>query len=236
MKLIGVIGGTGPESTIDYYREMVATYRERVRDGSYPAIVINSVDMKQLVDMITASELAKVTEFLLKEISRLARAGAEIGFIAANTPHLVFDEVKQRSPIEMISIVEAARDVAFDLGLRRVGLIGTRFTMEASFYPDVFAVKGIALVVPDAVDRAYVHEKYMGELVRGEVLAETRTRLVEIIRKLRDTEKIDGIVLGGTELSLILKDASYAGIPCLDTTKIHVHRVLDEAMRTTTLS
>ena len=230
MKIIGVIGGTGPESTIDYYREMVATYRERVRDGSYPTIVINSVDMKQLVDMITAGELAKVTEFLLREISRLARAGAEIGFIAANTPHLVFDQVRQQSPIELISIVEAARDVAFDLGLRRVGLIGTRFTMEAAFYPDVFAAKGISVVIPEAADRAYVHDKYMGELVNGVVLPETRDRLVGVIRKLRDTEKIDGIVLGGTELSLILKDASYVGIPCLDTTRIHVHRVLEEAL------
>jgi aspartate racemase len=230
VRIIGVIGGTGPESTIDYYRQIVATYRDRVRDGSYPTIVINSVDMKQLVDMITAGELAKVTEFLLREISRLERAGAEIGFIAANTPHLVFDAVRQRSPIEMISIVEATRDAAFDLGLRRVGLIGTRFTMEAAFYPDVFAAKGISLVIPDVPDRAYVHEKYMGELVSGVVLPETRDGLVRVITKLRDTENIDGIILGGTELSLILKDASYAGIPCLDTTRIHVHRIVDEAL------
>jgi len=102
--------------------------------------------------------------------------------------------------------------------------------MEAAFYPEVFAPKGISLVIPDALDRAYVHDKYMGELVRGVVLPETREGLIRVITKLRETENIDGIILGGTELSLILKDASYAGIPCLDTTRIHVHRVVDEAL------
>lgn len=230
MKTIGIIGGIGPESTIQYYRLIVAAYREKVLDGSYPSILINSIDMKRIVDLITAGQLPAVTEVVLAEISRLAGGGAQIGLLAANTPHIVFDDLRSRSPIPLVSIVECTRDAAVDLGLTKVGLIGTRFTMDAPFYPDVFAAKGIAIVVPAAEDRAYVHEKYMGELVNAVVRPQTRKELLSIITRLKQRESIDGIILGGTELSLILKEASYVGIPVLDTTRIHVQRVVAEAL------
>ena len=230
MKTIGIIGGIGPESTIEYYRLIIAGYRARVRDGSYPPLIMSSIDLKRMLDLISAGEFAQVTQFLLDETHRLARAGAEIGFVAANTPHLVFDDLRALSPIPLVSIVEATCDAARELGLAKVGLIGTRFTMEASFYPDVFARKSISIVVPSADDRAYVHEKYIGELVNGDIRPETRQELVAIITRLRERDSIEGIVLGGTELSLILRDASYSGIPVLDTTRIHSERVVAEAM------
>ncbi len=127
MKTLGIVGGTAPDSTIEYYRLIVASYRDRVRDGSYPSLLINSIDLKKMLDLIGADRLADVTRFLLGELGKLARAGAEFGLLASNTPHIVFDDLARQSPIPLISIVEAACDAAQALGLKRVGLIGTRY-------------------------------------------------------------------------------------------------------------
>ena len=230
MRIVGIVGGLGPETTIEYYRHIVTSYRDRVRDGSYPSVLINCIDLKRVVDLITAGELTEVTRLLVDAISRLADGGAELALIAANTPHIVFDEVSTKAPIPLVSIVETACEAASDLGLTRVGLLGTRFTMEGRFYPEVFARRGISIAVPVAEDRVYVHEKYMGELVHGVIRPQTREELLSIIGRLRESEGIEGIVLGGTELSLILKEPSYSGIPCLDTTRLHVERVVAASM------
>jgi aspartate racemase len=221
-KTVGMIGGIGPESTIEYYRLMIAAYREQVNDGSYPSIVINSVDLKKLVAWFEANELAKVVEYLVDELQKLARAGADFGLLSANTPHIVFDEVSCRSPIPLVSIVEATCEAAQAMGLKKLGLFGTRFTMQGRFYPEVFSKAGIALAVPDENDQAYIHEKYMGELVKGIFLPETRERLLTIVERLKERAGIQGLILGGTELPLILREATARGIPVLDTTRIHV--------------
>jgi aspartate racemase len=230
MKTIGIVGGIGPESTIEYYRLIIASYVERVPDGSYPSIIINSIDLKKLLDMVAANERAKMTEFLVGEIQRLARAGAECGLVAANTPHIVFDEVRRQSSIPLISIVEATCEAAKALGLRKLGLFGTRFTMQGRFYPDVFSKEGITLAVPDEHDQAYIHHMYFHELVKGTVLPETRERLFTIVDRLKEREGIQGLILGGTELSLILRDATVRDIPVLDTTKIHAKAIVAEAL------
>src|SRR5512137_420591 len=169
MKTVGIIGGIGPESTIEYYRQIIASYRQRQRDGSYPSLLINSIDMKKMLDLIGANELAAVTQYLLGEVQKLAQAGADFGALASNTPHLVFEALNRQSPIPLISIVETACDAAQALGLRRTGLFGTRFTMRGRFYADVFSRERIALVTPSPDEQTYIHNKYMGELVNGVV-------------------------------------------------------------------
>jgi aspartate racemase len=226
MKTLGVIGGIGPESTIEYYRHLIAAYREQKPDGSYPAIVINSINMKTLLDMIEANDRVKMTEYLVGEIQKLADAGAQCGLLAANTPHIVFDEVRRQSPIPLVSIVEATCEAAKVLGLERVGLFGTRFTMQGDFYPHVFSPANIALVVPQPHEQTYIHDRYMNELVKGVILPETRQRLLAIVDRLKEQEHIDGLILGGTELPLILGDVTDRGIPFLDTTRIHVQAVV----------
>jgi aspartate racemase len=222
MKTLGVIGGIGPESTIEYYRLLLAAYRALKPDGSYPAIVINSVNMKTLLDMIEADDRISMVDFLVDEIERLASAGAQYGLLAANTPHIVFDEVRRRSPIPLVSIVEATKEAAQALGLKRLGLFGTRFTMQGDFYPHVFSATEIALVVPQIPEQDYIHDKYLNELVKGVILPETRQHLLEIVDRMKEQEHIDGLILGGTELPLILGDVIDRGIPFLDTTRIHV--------------
>ncbi len=230
MKTVGIIGGIGPESTVEYYRLIIASYREQKQDGSYPPIIINSIDLKKMLDLIGANELAKVTEYLVSEVHRLRRAGADFGLLASNTPHIVFDEIRRRSPIPLVSIVEATCAEAKALGLKKVGLFGTRFTMQGRFYPDVFSKEGITLVVPEPDEQAYIHDKYLSELVNGMILPETRERLLEIVDRLRERERIEGLILGGTELPLILRDVTDRGIPFLDTTRIHVKHVVAELL------
>ncbi len=221
MKTLGIIGGIGPESTIEYYRLIIASYRKLNPDGSYPPLIINSIDVKKMLDLFGANDLAVVTGYLLSEVQKLAAAGADFGLLAANTPHLVFEEIQLRSPIPLLSIVESACKAAMALELKRVGLFGTRFTMRGQFYPDVFTRKGITMVVPDPDDQDYVHNKYMGELVNGVFLAETREGLLAIVDRMKQKMDIQGLVLGGTELPLLLRDTAYQGIPFLDTTRMH---------------
>lgn len=230
MKKLGLIGGIGPESTLEYYRFLVAGYRERVRDGSYPHFFVNSIDLKKLADLIVANRLQEVEDFLHAELQVLGRAGADFAALAANTPHVVFAGLRRRSPLPLVSIVEATCAAVRAQGLRRVGLFGTRFTMQGRFYPDVFDQAGVELVVPAAAEQATIHDKYMNELVLGVFQDGTRAALVEIIERLRRDERIEALILGGTELPLILRGASAGGVPLLDTTRIHVDAILDRML------
>jgi aspartate racemase len=231
MKPIGIIGGIGPESTIDYYRAMIAAYRERQPDGSYPPIVINSIDAARMLGALMKGELAAVTDYLVAEVERLARAGAGVALLAANSPHMVFDDVQARSPLPLVSIVNATAEEALRLGRKRLGLFGTRVTMQAHFYQDVFASSGMIIVVPDEAEQAYIHDKYMTELVQGVLRPETRERLLAIVAAMKAREDIDAVVLGGTELPLILRDTHASGVPLLDTTVIHARAIVARAMQ-----
>jgi len=222
MKTLGIVGGLGPESTLDYYQRIIALFRERTGDGNYPEFVIVSVDLRKGLDFMDANDLSGMGNFLLEGIGKLARAGANFGIISANAPHIVFDEIVPRSPIPLISIVEATRAAAKMQNLKRLALIGTRYTMQSDFYPKVFAREGIELFVPEREDQDYLHEKYFSELVPGKFLPETRAGLLAIVDRMKTTSDIDGVILAGTELPLILRDPIHNGIPFLDTTKIHV--------------
>jgi aspartate racemase len=230
MKTLGIIGGLGPESTIDYYRRIIALYRQRTGDGSYPQFVINSVDLKRGLDFMDANNLTGMADYLVEEIGKLARAGANFGLISANTPHIVFEEVASKSPVPLISIVEATCASAKARKLKRLALFGTRYTMQAAFYPKVFSRDGIELFVPDPEDQTYIHDKYLNELIPGKFLPETRAGLLAIIDRLKAKHDINGVILAGTELPLILRDSEHAGIPFLDTTKIHCEAAVTEML------
>lgn len=231
MKLLGIIGGLGPESTVEYYKLLNAVWREQRPDGSYPRFVLANLDLKEGLALVTAGELEKLTAFLEEGVQTLVRAGATFGLIAANTPHIVFDELSHRSSMPLLSIVDAARDEAARLGLKRLALFGTGFTMRARFYPQGFERAGLTIVPPDAPDRDFIHDKYLNELIPGIVLDETRARLLEIAGRMKREKAIDGLLLGGTELTLIFRDPEVHGLPVLDTTQIHVRAAVAEMLR-----
>lgn len=230
MKTAGLIGGLGPESTLEYYRRIVARYRELQTDDSYPTMIINSVNLSRMLAIVRSNRLDVLADQLLFELEKLARAGAHFGLLTANTPHLVFDELQRRSPFPLISIVEATCAAAQTLNLKKVGLFGTQFTMQARFYPDVFSSAGIELFTPEAEEQDYIHDKYMNELIKGLFLPETHARLLEMVDRMQERHGIEGLILGGTELPLILRDQEQNGVKFLDTTKIHVERVVAEML------
>lgn len=218
MKTIGIVGGIGPESTIDYYRALIA--------GGHTQIIINSVAVQRLVGMMLSGDTTGVADYLSGAVEQLANAGADIALIAANTPHIVFDEVQRRSRIPMVSIVEAVAQHVHAAGLRKVGLLGTRFTMEGKFYPDVFAKRGLTVVPPSSADMDYVHIKYLDEFLKNKFLPETRQGVLDVIDRMKRDLKVEGVILGGTELPILLRAEEHNGLLLLDTTKIHAAAVL----------
>jgi aspartate racemase len=229
-RTLGLIGGTGPESTVAYYRLLTSKYREQA-DGNSPPLIINSVNLKSMIEWMGAGELGKVADMLSGAIEKLHLAGADLGALTANTAHIVFDELQERSAIPLISMVEAACDKVQELGLNSVALFGTRYTMDAPFYPKVFSRTGVKLVIPNAEEQDYIHGIYLGQLLKDVFLPETRTKLLEIVDTMRAREGIQATILGGTELPLLLRDEEHNGLPLLDTTAIHVDRLVTEMLR-----
>lgn len=229
MRTVGIVGGLGPESTIDYYRAILARYRQITERREYPHVLINSLDVGKGIAMLDAGRLDELADYLSTAVEQLARAGADFACIAANTPHLVFDDVQRRSSIPLVSIVRAAADQARLLGLKKVGLFGTGFTMRADFYPREFQSAGIALVVPNESEREYIHGKYIGELLNNKFLPETRAEILSIAQRLKTEEGVEAIVLAGTELPLLLRDSD-TQIRFLDTTIIHVEAIVNELL------
>lgn len=227
MKIAGIVGGLGPESTIAYYRMLHEAYRARGPGRGDAPVVIDSLDVRTLFAFLEAKDLEGLARYFASSVERLARAGAAAAAVSSNTPHVVFDELRRLSPIPLVSIVEAAAEAAEKRSLRRLGLFGTRFTMEGTFYPDVFNRRALTLVLPAPGERALIHGVYVTELLRNVFREESRARLLAIAETLHTRDGIDAVILGGTELPLLLPEASYGGLPFLDTARIQVEALAD---------
>jgi aspartate racemase len=173
MKTIGIIGGIGPESTIEYYRLIISSFLDLDQSGNYPKIIINSINMKKMLDLIGENRLGDVSFYLAAEVNKLAAAGADFAAMASNTPHIVFDQVEQATVLPMISIIKATCRETTNQGIKRVGLFGTKFTMQGGFYEKTFSQHQIEVMVPNDADQDYIHHKYMSELVKGIILDES---------------------------------------------------------------
>ncbi len=158
-----------------------------------------------------------MTDYLTAGVELLAHAGAHFGFIAANTPHIVFEEVQRRSRIPLISIVRAASAHANTLGLKRFALFGSGFTMRARFYPEEFERAGIALVRPKESEEEIIHRKYIDELLKNRFLPETATEILSIAQRMIDEDGVEALILAGTELPLLLRSSAAPSVRFLDT-------------------
>ncbi len=228
-KTLGVVGGLGPEATIEYYRLLVHGYRERAA-GASPPLLIHSIDVDRVLALAAGGKREELAEYLLESVHILARAGADFALMSANTPHIVFDAVASKSPVPLLSIVEATCDFAVQRKLGNLGLFGTRSTMQSGIYQEVCARQRIRLTLPEAKEQDYIHEKYVGEMVKGRFLPETRVDFLAIAERMRSRDAIDGLILGGTEMPLLLRDNGGTRIPLLDTTQIHVNAALDRML------
>jgi aspartate racemase len=230
MKTIGIIGGIAPASTVDYYLSLVEGFQKRTNSEHYPSIYINSIDMIIMRDLIAAKEYEKVTDYLSGEIYILEKAGADFAALASNTPHLVFDKLKQKSKIPLISIVDSAITFAEEKGFKRLGLFGTKFTMQSGIYQSGVTGKDMKVFLPAESEQDYLHDHYMGEFVKGIFRRDVKDELIKVARKLKADYNIDSLILGGTEIPLILKQEDLPEIELINTTEVHVEAILDYAI------
>ncbi len=229
-KTIGMIGGIAPASTIDYYQRLISRFQERTGHREYPSILINSINMTYMMNLVAKDQLDELIDYLSEEIYVLEKAGAKIIFMASNTPHIIYEPLAQRVKAKMVSIVESTISYAKNKGYNRLGLFGTISTMEGDFYQDGFDAVGMEIITPMPDERKYIHKVYMEELVRGRFFPETRNHLVAIANRMYNEGQIECLILGGTELPLILKTSDLEDIELLNTTKIHVEHILDAAL------
>lgn len=230
MNSIGIIGGIGPESTIEYYRLIIERFREKLSTNEYPEILLYSINMTEMLDFVFRNDLDALVEFLKGKINILEESHVDYVVLASNTPHLVFDKLENSVQVKMISIVEETCKSISESGFKKVGLLGTKSTMSKGFYQKIGKKYGIEIVIPNEENQNYVHEKYMGELVFNQINPETKKGLIQIVNHLEFNEQIEGIVLGGTELPLILKQEDFDNLKVFNTTQIHVNAILEKMM------
>lgn len=227
MKKVGIIGGTGPESTIDYYKMIINKYQSIKKDGSYPEILIYSINLQKAVNYINDNKFADLADYLLNAINSLYKAGADFGILSANTPHLVFDLLKEKSPIPLISIIEETCKRTDELSIKKVGLLGTKFVMQSDLYKNEMEKYNISVIIPNKEEIEKIHDWIFSELELGIIKDETRNGFLNIIKRMKDADNIEGLILGCTELPLILTKDEF-NIKFLNTTEIHVDSVIKE--------
>jgi aspartate racemase len=226
-KKIGILGGMSPESTIEYYQYITRTYTQRFGDYGYPEIIIYSVSFQPYVDWPNEERWDLVAQGLSQAAQRLEAAGADFILIATNTMHLVLDQVQANVHIPILSLPNVVAEAILAKGIKSVGLLGTRFTMEKNLYQDALARSGITVLIPDADDREVVNRVIYDELVAGQIRAASRAAYLDIIKKLV-ARGAQGVILGCTEIPLLVSEAD-AGLPLFDTTLLHAEAALNYA-------
>jgi len=227
-KTIGILGGMSPESTVAYYEYITRTYTERFGDYAYPEVLIYSVSFQPYVDWPKDDRWDLVAEGLGQAARALEAAGADFILIATNTMHIVFDEVKDSVNVPMLSLLDAVGRVIEHRTMDTVGLLGTAFTMEKTFYHDALAERGIKVLVPGPEDRERVNHVIYDELVAGEIRDDSREAFARIIHKLSE-RGAQGVILGCTEIPLLVSEEA-VGLPLFDTTTIHAEAALRYAV------
>ena len=219
MPTLGIIGGIAPPSTIEYYRAVIDIHRERT-GGRAPRVLINSLDGDEVLRHLSSAQTVELAALLRQGIRDLAAGGAHLAVLASASVHIAFERLQEESPLPLIGIVDAT--VEASRAHSRLGLFGTNFTVRADLFGPKLAACGISVVRPTPREQDDIHRIYLEELVAGHFRSSSRSRLVEIAYRMREEELIDGVLLAGTELPLILPDKHYDGLPFINTSRAHV--------------
>jgi aspartate racemase len=229
MKTIGMLGGMSWESTGLYYRT-INEETKRLRGGLHSApIVLVSVDFQEIETLQHADDWAACAKILSDSARRIEAAGADFLMICTNTMHRVAPDIESAIGIPLLHIADATAARIKSAGIDRVGLLGTRFTMEQAFYRGRLEQHGIEVLVPPQTDREIVHRVIYEELCMGEVRADSRTDFLRIINDL-SAEGAGGVIEGCTEIVMLVQQA-HTDVPLFDTTEIHAHEAVREALR-----
>ena len=230
MNKIGLIGGTGPESTIEYYKGIEYGVQQKLGCNFFPNLTIESLSVFEVLGFCEKQDYSGLTNYLLQGIRNLAAAGAQYAALTGITPHIVFDELSEVSPIPLISMVDSARDYAGVHGYKKICLLGTLPTMEGTFFQSSFANCGIEVVTPNAEEKNYMGMKIETELEFGKVLPETQSAFKKIADRIIREEQVQAVVLGCTELPLIF-DSVELPVPYIDVMQVHINTLIDLIMQ-----
>ena len=229
MKKIGLVGGTGPESTMMYYQKLNAKI-DRLTEGEHmPDLAIESVDFHKAWSYMTKAQYEELAEYLSEKVSCLRAGGAEIISLTAGTMHIVFDEIEEKTKVSLFSIPKAVCAEAVARGYRKVGLLGTIFTMEKDYMKKDLCKAGIEVFIPEKADRELVAKRIDEELELGLVKESTLREFQSIIKRMQAEDGIEAVILGCTELPLLL-DEENCPVSCLDSVEIHINELIKVAM------
>lgn len=229
MKKVGLVGGIGPESTLDYYKGINSGYARKSCAGGNPPLIIDSLNLAVMYDLAANKQWPEFTDRLVGSIQNLAAGGAEFAAMAANTAHIVFEAVARQSPIPLISIVEETCKAAQIKKCKSVVIFGTAFTMSSGLYTNAFAPCGIKATVPTPDEQKTIHEIIFPHLQEGIVLPEEKRSILQIAQRMIAENQADALILGCTELPLIIQEQDL-NVLVLDTTQIHIGAIVDSML------
>ena len=226
MKKLGLIGGIGPESTIPYYRDIVYGVQAKVGENFFPNLTIESVNVFDVLNMCAHKEYGKLIDYLMTAINNLIKCDVDFIAMTGNTPHIVFDELQKCSSVPLVSIVDATCNETNKNKITKVGLLGTLFTMEGTFFQKPFVAKNIDVITPTTAEQKAINHKISTELELGIFTEETRRQFLQIIQRMKEQDGIEAIILGCTELPLLFNDIVLP-LQSLDTMQIHIKMIID---------
>lgn len=229
MKTIGMIGGMSWESSLEYYRILNETVKARLGGLHSARCLMYSVDFAEIETLQHQGKWDEATEMMIDAAKRVERCGADFLIICTNTMHKMADQVQSNIKILLLHIADATAEKIKSIGLKKIGLLGTRFTMEEDFYKGRLVEKhGLDVIIPNKDERATVHRVIYDELCQGEIKPSSKAQFVEIIDHLIE-QGAQGIILGCTEIGLLVKQADSL-VPLFDTTRIHAEAAVDFAL------
>jgi aspartate racemase len=233
MKVIGLIGGMSWESTVEYYRVMNESVKARLGGLHSTKCVLYSVDFAEVAELQRQGQWAEAAQLLTSAAQNVEKAGADFVLICTNTMHKLADSVQAGIGIPLLHIADATAAQVKQAGLQRVGLLGTRFTMEDDFYRErLTSQHGLQVVIPNPEDRDTVHRIIYEELCVGTIRPDSKAQMAGIMSRLVEMGA-QGIVLGCTELGLLL-DAGDSRVPLFDTTRAHALAAVEDALKSPT--
>jgi aspartate racemase len=230
MKKVGIVGGLGPATTLDYYRGIIDAFTSTYEKDGFPEIAVESIDLRTFMHHVENSSWDTIAAFIASKFEALRVGGADFGAIASNTPHRVFDAIQSQTFLPLLSIVDATLNYAKTRNLTHLGLLGTKSTMSADFYQHVFEAEKMRLVVPHGDEQDYMQEKLFSEIEFGIIKEETKRNFLAIIDRMMKSERIEGVILGCTELPLLIK-AEDVAVQYIDTAQIHIASIVDVCRR-----
>jgi aspartate racemase len=229
MKTVGVIGGMSWQSSQLYYRLINQGVQKRLGGLHSARLLMYSVNFAPIEELQHLGDWDAAANILIEAARSLEAGGADFFLIAANTMHLVAEAVANSVSIPLLHIADATAEQLLCENLRRVGLLGTAFTMELDFYRERIEQQGIEIVVPELHDRQMVHDIIYQELCRGKIDADSREVFLAIIDRMRQ-QRIEAVILGCTEIGMLI-DSRHTDLPLYDTTAIHAAQAVDYALK-----